>query len=135
MEKYLDMSDQGVRLVTAAELVRTDWSLPRTNEIGYMRTVCRGVIGAGASLGVGIMPIGQQSPPHTTDSEHLLLGLEGELTWRVEGVDYVTGAMDLLYVGAGHEYEYWNSGWVTAKFVDVIGRVDKWPFTADYTTE
>lgn len=132
MDKYLDMSDQGIRLVPASELVRTDWSLPRADQQGFMRTICRGVIGAGASLGVGIMPIGQRSPLHTTDSEHLLLGLTGQLTWRVEGQDYVTGKMDLLFVGAGHEYEYWNSGWETATFVDVIGRVDEWPFTANY---
>jgi quercetin dioxygenase-like cupin family protein len=132
MNEYLDMSDQGIRLVTAAELAETDWSLPKANEPGFTRTVCRGVIGAGASLGVGVMPFGQRSPLHTTDSEHLLLGLAGSLTWRVEGTDYVMKEMDLLFVGAGHEYEYWNSGWDTARFVDVIGRVDRWPFYAAY---
>lgn len=132
MFQYLDMSDQGVRLMSAAELVETDWSLPRTDKIGYIRTVCRGMIGSGASLGVGIMPVGQRSPLHTANAEHLLLGLAGQLTWRVEGVNYVTREMDLLFIGAGHEYEYFNSGFETARFVDVIGKVDIWPHSAVY---
>jgi quercetin dioxygenase-like cupin family protein len=128
----VDVSDQRVQLMSAAELVRTDWSLPGTDRIGFMRTVCRGMRGAGASLGVGIMPVGQRSPLHTTDSEHLLLGLAGELTWCVEGTNHVMGPMDLLFIGAGHEYDYWNSSFETARFVDVIGRVDTWPPGTDY---
>ncbi|MHB1444973.1 MAG: cupin domain-containing protein [Acidimicrobiales bacterium] len=126
------MSDQGVRLMPASELVLTDWSLPAADKIGYMRTVCRGIRGAGASLGVGIMPVGQRSPLHTTNSEHLLLGLAGELTWCVEGESFVMREMDLLFIGAGHEYDYWNSSFETARFVDVIGRVNIWPPGTDY---
>lgn len=132
MLEYVDMSNQGVRLMSAEELVQTDWSLPKANTIGYMRTVCRGFIGAGASLGIGIMPVGQRSPLHTANSEHLLLGLGGKIMWRVEGKEYVTREMDLLFIGAGHEYEYWNIGFETARFVDVIGRVDVWPHSAAY---
>jgi quercetin dioxygenase-like cupin family protein len=130
--KYVDMSEQGVRLMPAAELVETDWSLPHASEQGYMRTVCRGFIGSGASLGVGVMPIGQRSPLHTPNSEHLLLGLSGRLTWRVEGQDYVMSPMDLLFIGADREYEYWNSGFEEARFVDVIGRVGPWPHQTEY---
>lgn len=132
MDDYLDASDQGVHYVPAAELARTNWSLPQAEQLGYMRTICRGVRGSGASLGVGIMPVGQRSPLHSADAEHLLLGLKGQLTWNVEGVHYTTGPMDLLFVGAGVQYEYWNSGFETAHFVDVIGRVDAWPPGGNY---
>lgn len=132
MFKYVDMSDQGVQLMKAAQLVETDWSLPRADQQGYMRTVCRGFVGAGASLGVGIMPVGQRSPLHTPNAEHLLLGLCGQLTWRIEGSDYTMNEMDLLFIGANREYEYWNSGFEEARFVDVIGRVDIWPHTSAY---
>jgi quercetin dioxygenase-like cupin family protein len=132
MFQYADMSAQGIRLVKAAELVESDWSLPKADQIGFMRTVCRGVRGAGASLGIGYMPVGQRSPLHTPTAEHLILGLEGELTWRIEGVDYVTGEMDLLFIGANREYEYWNSSFKLATFVDVIGRVDEWPPSGNY---
>ncbi|MEV8546499.1 cupin domain-containing protein [Streptomyces sp. NPDC051572] len=132
MEKYIDASDQGVHFLPASELARTDWSLPKAEQIGYHRTICRGVRGSGASLGLGIMPVGQRSPLHSTDAEHLLLGLEGELTWNVEGVHYTMKPRDLLFVGAGVEYEYWNSGFGTAQFIDVIGRVDSWPPSGTY---
>jgi len=132
MFEYVDMSDQQVALMPAAKLVETDWSLPRAHEQGFMRTVCRGFIGAGASLGLGILPVGQRSPLHTPNAEHLLLGLEGQITWRIEGEDYVMGPMDLLFIGADREYEYWNSSFVEARFVDVIGRVDAWPHTSQY---
>jgi quercetin dioxygenase-like cupin family protein len=132
MFKYVDMSDQSVALMPAAQLVQTDWSLPRAGEPGYVRTVCRGFIGAGASLGVGIMPVGQRSPLHTPNAEHLLLGLAGQLTWRVEGQEHVMDPMDLLFIGANREYEYWNSSFKEARFVDVIGRVDRWPHSTQY---
>ncbi len=132
MFRYVDMSGQGVALMPAAQLVETDWSLPRADQRGYMRTVCRGFIGAGASLGIGIMPIGQRSPLHTPNGEHLLLGLAGQLTWRVEGEDYVMNPMDLLFIGAHREYEYWNSSLEDARFVDVIGKVDRWPHSTEY---
>jgi len=132
MFKYVDASDQGVHFMPARELVETDWSLPAAKEVGFVRTICRGYMGSGASLGVGIMPVGQRSPLHESNGEHLLLGLEGELSWQVEGEVHRLGPMDLLYIGAGKVYEYWNSGFDTARFVDVIGRVDRWPHSAMY---
>ena len=132
MFNYVEMSEQGVRLMSAEELMDTDWSLPGAREEGYIRTVCRGFRGSGASLGVGIMPVGQRSPLHTPHGEHLLLGLSGQLTWRVEEVEYVMNPMDLLFIGANREYEYWNSGSEEGRFVDVIGRLDVWPSSSDY---
>jgi quercetin dioxygenase-like cupin family protein len=116
----------------AAELAETRLDLPRAEEPGWMRTVARGFIGAGASLGIGTLPVGQRSPLHTPNAEHLLLGLAGQITWCIEGEDYELRPMDLLFIGANREYEYWNSGTEEARFVDVIGRVHTWPFTAAY---
>lgn len=132
MFEYLDVRSEGVQLMPAAKLVETDWSLPRAKEAGYMRTVCRGFMGSGACLGVGVMPLGQRSPLHTPNSEHLILGLTGQLTWRIEGEDYVTNPMDLLFIGANREYEYWNSGFEEARFVDVNGRSEQWPHGSSY---
>jgi quercetin dioxygenase-like cupin family protein len=132
MEKYVDTADQGVRFMPAAEVARTSWNLPRSNEPGYMRAIGRGFRGRSASLGVGIMLVGQRSPLHSADAEHLLLGIEGSITWNVDGTPYSMGPMDLLFVGAGIVYEYWNSGFSTARFVDVIGKVDSWPPQGNY---
>jgi hypothetical protein len=133
MQQYVDASDQGVHFMPRGRLVETDWSVPGSNTIGYMRTVCRGFMGSGASLALGITPVGQRSPVHDSTGEHLLLQLKGEITWRIKDHgDFVTGEMDLIFIGAGQTYEYFNSGLETAHFVDVIGRVDVWPHSAVY---
>jgi quercetin dioxygenase-like cupin family protein len=64
-------------------------------------------MGQGVSLAIGMIMVGQRSPPHDASGEHLLLGLEGEITWKVRGHDeIVTGPMDLVFIGAGQNYEY-----------------------------
>jgi quercetin dioxygenase-like cupin family protein len=93
-------------------------------------------MGQGASLAIGVMLVGQRSPQHTSTGEHLLLGLEGEITWELAGTEEVVmGAMDLVFIGPDCDYHYWNSGLTTARFVDVIGRVDAWPHSASYASE
>lgn len=133
MEQYVDATDQGVHFMPASDVARAGWNLPRSDEPGYLRTICRGFRGTSASLGVGIMLVGQRSPLHSADAEHLLLGIAGSITWSVEGTHYSMGPMDLLFVGAGIVYEYWNSGFSTAQFVDVIGKVNSWPPQGNYT--
>jgi glyoxylate utilization-related uncharacterized protein len=133
MFRYVDASDQGVHFMPRRQLMETDWSVPGSDTIGYMRTVCRGYMGSGASLALGITPVGQRSPIHDSTGEHLLLQLKGEITWRIKGHgDVVTAEMDLVFIGAGQTYEYFNSGLETAHFVDVIGRVGEWPHSAVY---
>jgi hypothetical protein len=133
MFKYVDASDQGAYRMSARDLLRTDWDLPRAKEPGFTRTVCRGYMGSGASLAIGVMLAGQRSPQHDSTGEHLLLGLEGEIVWEVEGFgELVMKPMDLIFIGADKSYHYWNSGLETARFVDVIGRVDAWPHSAAY---
>lgn len=133
VEQYIDTADQGVHFMPASDIARMSWNLPKSNEPGYLRAIGRGFRGTSASLGVGIMLVGQRSPLHSADAEHLLLGIEGSLTWNVDGTHYTTGPMDLLFIGAGIVYEYWNSGFGTARFIDVIGKVNSWPPQGNYT--
>lgn len=133
MQSYLNTSDQGVHRLSAAELLEAEWDLPGAQDEGTRRRIARGMLGSGASLAVGIMPAGQGSPVHASSGEHLLLGLEGTITWSVTGHEpVVMGPMDLVFIGAGLDYSYRNTGDSEAKFVDVIGRVDAWPHTANY---
>lgn len=134
MHTYLDMSNQGVHLLNADTVLEAGWDLPGATDEGTRRRIARGFIGSGASLAIGIMPVGQASPPHTSSGEHLLLGLEGRIRWEVDGHEPIEmGPMDLVFIGADLQYRYRNCGTVEARFVDVIGRVGKWPHTANYT--
>jgi mannose-6-phosphate isomerase-like protein (cupin superfamily) len=133
MHRYVDATDQGVHLMPARDLLKTNWDVPQAHEQGFMRTICRGYMGSGSSLALGVILFGQRSPSHTPNAEHQLLILEGEITWEVEGAGtFVTGPMDLLFIGAGQTYVYWNSGPDTARFVDVLGKLEKWPHSSMY---
>lgn len=133
MLRYFDARDQGVHFMPAAALEQTLFDLPSADQEGFRRTIGRGFLGEGASLAIGTMPPGQRSPQHDSSGEHLLLGLEGEITWMAEGFEaIVMGPGDLVFIGANQSYHYLNQAAVTARFVDVIGRVSVWPHSASY---
>jgi quercetin dioxygenase-like cupin family protein len=135
MKDYQDALKSRVLFVTASELLESRSDLPRADEYGYAREIGRGIRGASASLGIGKLPVGQRSPRHSADGEHLLLGLEGSITWLVDGSEYVMDTLDLLYIGPDVTYEYWNSGEVKAAFIDVVAKGRSWPARGTYERE
>lgn len=135
MKDYQDTLNSRVLFVTADELLESRSDLPRADESGYARAIGRGFRGASASLGIGKLPVGQRSPRHSADGEHLLLGLEGSITWWVDGSEYVMNKLDLLYIGPDVAYEYWNSGEVKAAFIDVVAKGRSWPPRGTYERE
>lgn len=132
MQQYLEADGDHVVRVPANDLATMDWDLPQAGVPGHMRAIARGVRARSASLGVAVMLIGQRSPRHDSDADHLFLGLEGRVVFRVDAQDHELGVMDVLYIPAGRCYEYWNASFQQALFVDVLAKVDRWPPSGNY---
>jgi quercetin dioxygenase-like cupin family protein len=133
MFEYVPTTGAEVIRLDRRDLLQTNWDVPKAGVQGYHRAICRGFLAANASLAVGVMPFGQRSPVHRSTGEHLLLGLDGEVTWRVNGhEEVIMGPLDLVFIAAGVDYDYWNSGLDTARFVDVIGKYEEWPHSTSY---
>ena len=132
MQQYTEADGEHVVRVSASDLARMTWDLPHIGDPGYTRAIARGVRARSASLGVAVVPIGQGSPKHDSDADHLFLGLKGRVVFRVDAHDHELGVMDVLYIPAGRYYEYWNASFQQALFVDVLARVDGWPPSGNY---
>lgn len=135
MQDYVNAAGRGAFMVASSDLAEIQWDLPLAATAGHMRAIARGVRGASCSVGIGVLPVGQRSPVHSSSAEHLLLGLDGLIVFRVGEDEFELGPMDLLFIPAGPQYEYRNAGFTQASFVDVLGRVDEWPPSATYGAE
>lgn len=133
MEDYVHAAGKDVSFMSAEDLARVTWDLPLGDKVGYMRGVCRGIRGVKSALEIAIVPVGQKCPEHSAGAEHLFLGLRGSVTFKVAGTEYRLGPNDLLYIAAGVMYEFWNSGFEPAHYVNASGMTaDDWPTVGIY---
>jgi mannose-6-phosphate isomerase-like protein (cupin superfamily) len=133
VHQFQNTSGERSAFVPSHELAKAKWSLPLADRVGYFRANFCGIKGDRGGLGLVAVPVGQRSPLHHYDAELLFLGLKGCITWKVDDAEYRVGPQDLLYVGPGTNYEYWNSGFEDALVAEAFGRTgDQWPSGAVY---
>ena len=115
----------------ADQVVRYDL-LPDGDVEGTRRGVANGVAGQSCMANVLEMPPAQASPLRRFSGEHIVVQLAGTMTWNVEGVDHTLEPGDMCFVPVGHAYSFRNDGDLTARFLDIAGRVDEWPPSMSY---
>ncbi len=65
--------------------------------------------------------IGLPAPPHSHDRyEETIYGIEGSLTWTVDGTEYVVGPGQALCIPRGSVHKFENAGSVDAKALCII---------------
>jgi quercetin dioxygenase-like cupin family protein len=108
------------------------WTLPRADTVGFLRAKCNGMDGTWFNAGVVFMPIGQTTPLHSSNAEHIIYLLEGEIEFTIESEPYPMLPGDMLFIPANAKYVYTNMGREQAAFITVLSKVDSWPHTGTY---
>jgi quercetin dioxygenase-like cupin family protein len=108
------------------------WNLPKADTAGFWRGRCNGMEASQCSAGLVLMPFGQTTPLHSNCAEHIILLLEGEIEFTIEGEPFPLEPGDMLFIPADVKYLYTNRGRSTARFISILGRVDAWPPKGTY---
>jgi quercetin dioxygenase-like cupin family protein len=111
---------------------RALWEMPKAKTNGFMIGQCVGVSGTNFAGNIIFLPFGQKSPVHTSNGEHLIFQLEGEVEFRHEDETFTLEKYDMLFIPPDYSYEYANVGMGNAAFFGVAGKVDEWPTTNTY---
>jgi len=110
------------------EDMRLDWSLPGAKTPGTARAVYDLISASSINAHHVVIFHGQSTPVHTTESDHLMVQIEGIVEFDLVGDQkYVLHPKDLFVFPAGVPYRYTNVGPGDALFVSVACRADTWP--------
>ncbi len=108
------------------------WTLPRADTVGFLRAKCNGMDGTWFNAGVVFMQLGQTTPLHSSNAEHIIYLLDGEIEFTIEGEPYPLLPDDMLFIPADAKYVYTNMGRKQAAFITVLSRIDSWPHKGTY---
>jgi len=103
------------------------WGLPKADMAGFWRGRCNGMEATRCSAGFVIMPFGQTTPLHSNTAEHIIIMIEGDIEFTIEGEAFPLEPRDMLFIPAHAKYVYTNKGRATATFISVLGQVDSPP--------
>lgn len=116
-------SAEEICLLKAADLRTFYGTLPMNDVMGFHRARLTTLEGTNIRAGIVWLPIGQESPPHDSGSEHIFFLLEGALEFVIEERNYQMQPHDMFYVPAGTTYLYRNVGQVDVRFLNILGKV------------
>lgn len=128
---------KGPQLVRRSEL-RVDWdTLPHGKDFGTIRGIHRDSNGqimtaSNCKVVLAVVPFGQGTPRHSSSGEHIILGVQGEVEWDIDGQTFIVGAGDMLFFPQNAIYKYRNIGQGEAYHYAIVGRYDEWPTTGKY---
>lgn len=78
-----------------------------------------------------ILPLGQGAPAHRNTAEHLILHLQGNVTFEFPearpGERFRLEPHDVLFIPAGMAFSYFNSGRTEAVWWSVLTAKESWP--------
>ncbi len=108
-------------------LTRSGWmsrvvnDLPGAEQGGHLRSAFPGLVATTFRSTLVVMPMGQRSPPRTSEIEHIVIVLEGAFLFRVDGTEYHVDELDQLFVPVGVVWEYQNAVLTQSMFLAIVG--------------
>lgn len=87
----------------------------------FARTAYPGLVAGTFRSNLVVMPEGHQSPPRTSDIEHVIVVLEGAFVFTIDGIDYRIEALDQLFVPVGVVWEYVNAAPRESSYLAIVG--------------
>lgn len=73
-----------------------------------------------------------ESSVHTSNGEHIIFQLEGEVEFKHGNETFHLEKYDMLFIPANYPYEFSNVGMGSAAFLGIAGKVQEWPATSTY---
>jgi quercetin dioxygenase-like cupin family protein len=111
-----------VELLTRTDLLsRPVTDLPAAHLRGHVRTAYPGLAAETFRTTLVVMPAGQQSPPRTSEIDHIIVVLEGAFVFSIDDVRYRVEKLDQLLVPFGVVWEYENAAGGESSFLSVVG--------------
>lgn len=101
--------------------------LSEATSVGYQRVLFRGLKASNCATSLLFLPVGQKSPPHASNSEHIITVLEGAVIFRTSDSQFLLRRLDQLFIPARVTYEYFNSALESSYLLSVMGRERDWP--------
>jgi mannose-6-phosphate isomerase-like protein (cupin superfamily) len=111
---------------------KPEWGvLPGSLNPGTIRGGYPRVDATNAFARMMILPLGQGAPAHTNTAEHLIVHLQGSVTFEFPksnpGELFRLEPHDLLFIPANEAFAYFNSGKAEAVWVSILTTAGVWP--------
>jgi quercetin dioxygenase-like cupin family protein len=95
--------------------------LPGAERGGSIRTAFKGLVAGTFKTNFVVMPVGQCSPPRTSEIEHIIVVLEGAFEFRVDSERHRLEVLDQIFVPVGVTWEYRNATLGQSTFLSITG--------------